>query len=95
MRVEGVTWLEAIVEKLESKHHVTTAEVEDVLAAQPRFRFVERGHRPGENVYAAFGRTHGGRRLLVFFVYKARTQDALILSAREPSQRERRLYEKK
>jgi uncharacterized DUF497 family protein len=46
-------------------------------------------------VYAAFGRTGGGRRLLVFFVYKPRTHEALILSAREPSRRERRLYEKK
>ena len=73
---------------------MTTAEVEDVLAAQPRFRFVERGHKPGENVYAALGRTHGGRRLLVFFVYKPHTHDALILSAREPSRRERKLHEK-
>ena len=95
MRIDGVTWLEAIVDKLESKHHVTTEEVEDVLASQPRFRFVERGYRPGENLYAALGRTRGGRRLLVFFIYKPRTHDALILSGREPSQRERKLYEKK
>jgi uncharacterized protein len=95
VRIDGVIWLEAIVDKLESKHHVTTAEVEDVLAAGPRFRFVERGHRAGENVYAAFGRAQNHRRLLVFFVYKPRTHDALILSAREPSQRERKLYEKK
>ena len=95
MRIEGVIWLEAIVDKLGNKHHVTTAEVEDVLTAQPRFRFVERGHRSGENVYAALGRTPGGRRLLVFFIYKPRTHDALILSAREPTRREQKLYEKK
>lgn len=94
MRIEGVIRLEAIVDKLESKHRVTTAEVEDVLAAQPRFRFVERGHQPDENVYGPLGRTQDGRRLLVFFVHKARTHEALVLSAREPSQRERRLYEK-
>jgi len=46
-----------------------------------------------ENVYAALGRTAGARRLLVFFIYKPRTRDALILSAREPSGR--KLYEKK
>ena len=95
MRIEGIIWLEAVVEKLESKHDVTTMEVEDILAAKPRFRFVERGHRRGENVYAALGRTAAGRRLLVFFVFKPRTREALILSAREPSQRERKLYEKK
>jgi uncharacterized DUF497 family protein len=95
VRIDGIIWLEAIVEKLESKHHVATAEVEEVLGGRPRFRFVERGHRAGENAYAAFGRTGSGRRLLVFFVYKPRTHEALIVSAREPTQRERRLYEKK
>jgi len=95
VRIDGIIWLEAIVEKLESKHHVATAEVEEVLGVRPGFRFVERGHRAGENVYAAFGRTRSGRRLLVFFVYQPRTHEALIVSAREPTQRERRLYEKK
>ena len=95
MRIGGILWLEAIVDKLASKHHVTTEEVEEVLAGQPKFRFVEQGHRFGENVYAAFGRTRAGRRLLVFFVHKPRTREALILSAREPSVRERRFYEKK
>ena len=95
MRIDGIIWLEAILEKLESKHHVATAEVEEALGGRPGFRFVERGYRAGENVYAAFGRTRSGRRLLVFFVYKPRTHEALIVSAREPTQRERRLYEKK
>ena len=95
VRIGGIIWLEAIVDKLDSKHHVAVEEVEEVLARAPGFRFIERGHRPGENVYAAFGKTQSGRRLLVFFVYKPRTREALILSAREPSQRERKLYEKK
>jgi len=94
LRIDGIIWLEAVIEKLANRHGVTTDDVEDVLAAEPRVRFIERGHRRGENVYAAFGRTGGGRRLLVFFVYKPRTHEALILSAREPSRRERRLYEK-
>ena len=94
MRIEALIWLEAIVDKLEIKHHVSIDEVEDVLTSQPRFRLVERGHRAGENVYAAFGRTQAGRRLLVFFIYKPHTHEALVLSAREPSQRERKLYEK-
>ena len=95
MRIEGAIWLEAIVDKLDSKHHISVDEVEDILASPSRFRFVERGHRAGENVYAAFGRTQNGRRLLVFFIYKPHTHEALVLSAREPSQRERKLYEKK
>ncbi len=70
MRVEGITWLEDIVEKLARKHSVSIEEVEDVLSGKPRFRFVERGHRRGEDLYAAIGKTPGGRRLIVFFVYK-------------------------
>jgi len=95
VRIEGVIWIEGIVEKLSSKHRVSADEVEDLLAAQPRFRFVERGHRRGENVYAALGRTRAGRRLIVFFVHKPRANEALIVSAREPSKRERNLYEEK
>ena len=95
MRIDGIIWVEATVEKLASKHNVSTEEVEEVLGAQPRFRFVERGHRRGENVYAAFDRTKGGRRLLVFFIHKPRTHEVLILSAREPSRAERKLYEEK
>jgi uncharacterized DUF497 family protein len=42
-------------------------------------------------VYAAVGKTRGGRPLIVFFVYKPRTHEALVVSVREPSKRERNL----
>jgi len=86
-----MTWLETIVDKLARKHSVSVDEVEDVLSGQTRFRRVERGHRRGEDVYAAIGRTHAGRHLIVFFVYKPKTREALVVSAREPSGKERRL----
>ena len=91
MRIEAITWLETIVDKLARKHSVSIDEVEDVLSATARFRRVERGHRRGEDVYAAIGRTRGGRSLIVFFVYKPRTREALIVSARESSANERNL----
>ena len=91
MRIEGITWLETIIEKLERKHSVSVDEVEEVLSGRSRFRHVERGHRKGEDVYAAVGKTRGGRTLIVFFVYKPRTREALVVSAREPSRRERNL----
>jgi hypothetical protein len=68
--------LDAIVEKLAVKHRVAVDEVEQVLVNRPRWRYVERGHRRGEDVYAAIGRTDGDRRLVVFFVYKRSTRDA-------------------
>ena len=91
MRIEGIIWLDAIVEKLERKHHVSAAEVEEIFSGKPRFRYVERGFKRGEDVYAAIGKTDAGRRLFVFFVYKPRTREALVISARGPSRRERNL----
>jgi len=94
VRIEGIIWLEEIVEKLWKKHHVAEAEVEEVLESRPRFRFVEKGHRPGEDVYGALGRTDAGRFLIVFFVYR-KDANALIVSARDMSRSERKRYEKK
>jgi uncharacterized DUF497 family protein len=46
-----------------------------------------------ENVYAVMGQTDSGRRLIIFFVYKT-DKRALILSARDMTKAERKLYEK-
>ncbi len=94
MKITGIIWLEEILEKVARKHGVQPQEVRDVLANSPHFRFIEKGHRSGENVYAAFGQTDAGRYLIVFFVYK-KDKRALILSAREMSRAERKSYEKK
>lgn len=60
----------------------------------PKFRFLEKGERSGEDVYTALGQTNGGRYLAVMFIYK-KSKDALILSARSMAPREKRLYGKK
>lgn len=94
MKITGFIWLEDIVEKLDRKHQVQPYEVTEVFEGYAYFRFVERGHRKGENVYAALGQTLGGRYLIVFFVLK-QDKRALILSAREMTQSERRMYGKR
>ncbi len=94
MRIEGVIWLRDIVDKLASKHHVETDEVEEVLNGKPKFRFVEKGERRGEDVYLALGQTDAGRYLSVLFIYK-KTKEALILSARDMARKERRRYGRK
>ncbi len=94
MKIEEIIWLEDIVEKLDRKHCVRQSEVMEVLENKPKFRFVEKGHRKGENVYAALGQTYEGRYLIIFFVYK-RNGRALIISARDMTKSERRLYETK
>ncbi len=94
MRISGLIWLEDIVQKLLQKHRVHQEEVREVIAGHPRFLFVEKGHRRGEDVYSALGQTEAGRYLAVFFIY-AKDKRALILSARDMTDGERKRYERK
>lgn len=91
LEISRIIWLEDIVEKLLWKHNVEEPEVVEVFEKNPIFQRKEAGYRPGEDVYAAFGRTNTGRLLSIFFVY---TQDkrAIIVSARDMTQQERRKY---
>jgi len=89
-----VIWFRDIVDKLAFKHHVQTDEVEEVLNGKPKFRFVEKGERRGEDIYLALGQTDAGRYLSVLFIYK-KTKEALILSARDMARKERRRYGRK
>ena len=95
MEIAVIICPDVIEEKLETKHHVTVREARQVLLSAPRIRFGERGHTAGDDVYVAFGRTFGGRYLSVFFVYKPDTATAIIISARDMSQKERRAYGRK
>ncbi len=54
-----------------------------------------KGHTEGEDVYAAFGQAFGGRHMAVFFIYKPATTTAVIISARDVSDKERRSYGRK
>jgi uncharacterized protein len=82
LKIKGLIWLDEIIEKIEKKHNVHQNEVREVLVKQPYFRFVEKGHRQGENVYSAMGQTNNGRYLITFFVHK-KDKRALILTARD------------
>ncbi len=91
MRVIDIIWLPHIIDKLAWKHGVEPEEVDQILFGDPFFRKVQKGHVPGEDVFAALGRTDVGRYLIVFFVYKT-TREALILSARDMDAKERKQY---
>lgn len=94
MKIEGIIWVRDVVDKLDSKHEVKTDEVEEVLGGSPKFRFVVKGERKGEDVYMALGQTEAGRYLSVLFIYK-KTKEALILSARDMARKEKRQYGRK
>jgi len=94
MKITGFIWLAYFVDKLEQKHRVESDEVEAVFDHHVLIKRVEKGHRPDEDVYAAYGQTEAGRYLVVFFVYK-QDKRALIILAREMTPTERRYYGRK
>ena len=94
MYIDDFVWLTEIANKVATKHRVTPDEAEEVFFNNPKYRFVESGHRLGEDVYSAGGQTDSGRYLIVFFIHKA-DNSALILTARDMDSRERKRYERK
>lgn len=94
MHITGYIWREDIIDKLVWKHNVQAYEVTEVLENRPQFERLERGHRPNEDLYLAAGQTASGRYLLVFFIRKVDGQ-ALVVTAREMTKKERRRYAKK
>lgn len=93
MVIRQIIWKDHFVEKLVDKHGVEIEEVEEVLNSRPHIRKVARGRVKGENVYAAFGQTAGGRYLVVFYIKKL-TSAVLPISARDMDDGERDYYGK-
>ena len=94
MKIDEIIWKGNFVEKIKSKHHVTTFEVEDILHGRKKVYRVAKGDVAGENVYLALGKTSAGRHLSVFFIVK-KNHSVLPISARDMDNKERRRYEHK
>lgn len=94
MSKDNFIWLPEITEKLQEKHGVEQNEVEQVFAGKPRYFRGPKSKRRGENIYYAFGQTTGERYLVVTYI-KKKDGRALILSAREMTDKERRRYKRK
>ncbi|MBE7551971.1 MAG: BrnT family toxin [Anaerolineales bacterium] len=95
MEIDFIICPEQIEDKLASKHNVTSSEARQLLLNDPRIRFAEKGRTQGDDVYVAFGQTFGGRYLSVFFIYKPSTKTAVIISARDMTDKERKAYGRK
>ena len=91
MRIRGLIWDYEVLEKLAVKHQVHRDEVREVFDNRPAFRFVEKGDYPGEDVYSASAQTEAGRYLIVFFIHKM-SGEALPISARDMTLKERKKY---
>lgn len=94
MIIDGFMWFADIVDKIEAKHGVTTSEVENIFTVKPLFNKIKKGNVRGEDLYRALGQTDSGRYLAVFFLYKE-THEALVISARDMTDRERKNYAKR
>ena len=52
MQIENIVCSKRTEARLESKHHVALREARQIFFSSPRIRFAEKGHIPGEDVYA-------------------------------------------
>ena len=94
MYIQDVIRLEEIEDKIISKHQVWPEEAEQAIMTRPHVRFMERSHRPGEDLCAAFGQTDAGRYLAVYFILKPHNA-ALVVTARAMTEKEKRSYGKR
>lgn len=89
---EEFDWDEHNVRKNRDKHRVSRAECEEMLFNEPLLlaEIDESKVLYSEPRFAAYGRTDGGR--LLFAVFTARGIKVRIISVRDMSRQERRLY---
>ncbi len=94
MEIIDLTITPEILDKLIWKHNVAETEVRQVFLDKPRYRFIEKGKFEEEHLYLALGVTDSGRYLAVYFIYK-KNKKALIITARDMTETERKKYAKK
>ena len=88
LRIESLEIDDHILYKIESKHHVSFTEVEEVCLSDRRH--IRKGR---EGLYKVFSQTVAGRYFLVVLVNLGRG-NWRVATAREMTHAERRLYNK-
>ncbi len=91
LQCTGFQWDEGNAAKNWTLHQVTHAEAEQVFFNRPVMVAPDLRHSAAEPRYAALGRTDAGRRLSV--VFTLRNTLVRVISARDMSRPERRIYE--
>ncbi len=89
-RVEGFDWDKGNIEKNWERHKVSFIECEEVFFNEPLIVQENEVHSRTENRYYALGRTNDER--LLFIVFTIRRNKIRVISARDMSKRERRVY---
>jgi uncharacterized DUF497 family protein len=88
----GFDWDAGNATKNWDLHRVSQAECEQPFFNRPILVAVDASHSAEERRYAALGQTIAGRRLSIVFTIRGRL--VRVISARNMSRRERRLYER-
>ena len=86
-------WDKGNIDKNFVKHNVTNREAEEVFEDSPKFIFKDEKHSQVEERYGLYGGTKAGR--LLFVVFTIKKEKVRIISVRDMSQKERRVYEGK
>jgi len=89
MRIERISWDYKTVDHI-SNHSVSPEEVEEVLFNDETEPLIMRGK---EGKYLAYGKTNGGRFLLV--VWAAKYRKTKIITARDMSRKEKQFYKRR
>lgn len=74
------------------RHRVTNDECEDVFYNEPFLIFSDKKHSIKEKRFVAYGMTDQKRKLTIIFTI--RKNNIRVISARDQSKKERRIYEK-
>jgi uncharacterized DUF497 family protein len=91
--ITGFEWDEGNRNKSWSRHGVAWWECEEVFFNQPLYVYPDRTHSTKESRWYVLGRTHIGR--LLFIVFTVRNASLRIISARDMSTKERKVYDEK
>lgn len=87
----GFQWDEYNATKIWEKHAVTPMESEQAFFNRPLIVADDAKHSQGEKRYYALGRTDAGR--LLFLAFTIRRTLIRIISARDMSRKERKVYQ--
>lgn len=90
-QISGFEWDENNREKNWEKHGVLSSECEDVFFNLPLVIHSDDAHSQNEPRYYALGQTLTGRPL--FVVFTIRGENIRVISARDMSRKERKIYE--
>ena len=91
--ITGFDWDAGNERKNVEAHPVSQIEAEELFFNQPLIVSPDEGHSTQEARWHALGVTDNGRRLHVTFTFRRNNTKISIISARDMSRKERKIYE--